>query len=255
MRGWRSSATATRVASLEDDLTQPAPRCAARCGAHVRCRRSWTSAAPGSANWRSRSRPAEQRDQELRGAVRRRPPPRASLQAERDRLQQERDQLQAQLGTAVRAGRRAAARCPRQRGAGPGPGAARRQPDQGGPDAEELEEGIRQRELEDSASRGVVLSSIAGIEDQTLLEGGRIRLPSGVLFESGSADLSEGGKQTLAEFARRMRRVIDEMPPMASWMLRIDGHTDDRARSGAGSRWRDNLELVDRAGRVPSRST
>jgi chemotaxis protein MotB len=175
---------------------------------------------------------------------------RAGLQAERDRLQQERDQLQAQLGQLneqVEA---------LQRDARGSEALALVQAQiadsltKAVPTPKELEEGIRQRQLKDSASRGIVLSSIAGTDDQTLLEGGRIRLPAGVLFESGSAELSEGGKQTLAEFARRMRRTIDEMPPMASWMLRIDGHTDD-VPLRAGSRWRDNLELsTDRAAAV-----
>jgi chemotaxis protein MotB len=46
-----------------------------------------------------------------------------------------------------------------------------------------------------------------------------------------------------------MRRVIDELPPMASWMLRIDGHTDDVPVRGG--RWQNNLQLsTARAGAV-----
>jgi chemotaxis protein MotB len=104
--------------------------------------------------------------------------------------------------------------------------------------------------MADSATRGLVLSSISGVDDQDLLRDGRIQLPAGVLFESGSAELSEGGKDALREFAQRMRKVIDELPPMASWLLRIDGHTDD-VPLRAGSAWRDNLQLsTARAGAV-----
>ena len=49
------------------------------------------------------------------------------------------------------------------------------------------------------------------------------------VFESGKADLSGAGRQSLDSLASAVLDLEREIPPDIPWILRIDGHTDARA--------------------------
>lgn len=58
--------------------------------------------------------------------------------------------------------------------------------------------------------------------------GDRFVIPTDILFESGSADLSPTAQTQLARLAQTMKEVTAEIPSTIDWVLRIDGHTDKR---------------------------
>lgn len=82
------------------------------------------------------------------------------------------------------------------------------------------------------------LSRIDGLE---LIGGDRLVLTSGGLFAPGQADLSPAGQSTLAELAQRLRDALGALPAEASWLLRVEGHTDDTPVRR--SPFRSNMEL------------
>jgi chemotaxis protein MotB len=49
-----------------------------------------------------------------------------------------------------------------------------------------------------------------------------------VLFDVGSADIGDAGKQQLAQFAKTLLEIAAEIPGDIDWILRVDGHTDKR---------------------------
>ena len=59
-------------------------------------------------------------------------------------------------------------------------------------------------------------------------EGDRFVIQSGVLFDSGSADLGVFGATQLKELANLLIEIETEIPTELKWVLRIDGHTDNR---------------------------
>ena len=61
--------------------------------------------------------------------------------------------------------------------------------------------------------------------------GDRFVFQSGLLFDSGSAELREGNSSDLAQIAGTLIDVADELPDDIDWVLRVDGHTDDLAIS------------------------
>ena len=60
------------------------------------------------------------------------------------------------------------------------------------------------------------------------IEGDRFVIQSGVLFDSGSADLGVFGATQLKELADLLIEIETEIPTELKWVLRIDGHTDNR---------------------------
>lgn len=72
---------------------------------------------------------------------------------------------------------------------------------------------------------------------EVVLRHGRmvVKLPAGVLFESGSADLSKDGKDALREVAGILRQVSDRR-------FMVAGHTDN-VPVGAPSPFKNNLDL------------
>lgn len=72
---------------------------------------------------------------------------------------------------------------------------------------------------------------------EVVLRHGRmvVKLPAGVLFESGSADLSKEGKDALREVAGVLRQVSDRR-------FMVAGHTDN-VPVGAPSPFKNNLDL------------
>jgi chemotaxis protein MotB len=49
-----------------------------------------------------------------------------------------------------------------------------------------------------------------------------------VLFGAGEADISPEGQAELAKLAEAVKQLETEIPPDVNWVLRIDGHTDNR---------------------------
>jgi chemotaxis protein MotB len=73
------------------------------------------------------------------------------------------------------------------------------------------------------------------------IQGDRFVIQSGVLFDSGSADLGPDGRQQISDLADLLVEISSEIPEDLNWVLRIDGHTDKRPISTA--RYHSNWEL------------
>jgi chemotaxis protein MotB len=58
--------------------------------------------------------------------------------------------------------------------------------------------------------------------------GDRFMFQSEVLFPSASAELEVAGEVQLAILARSLKEVIKTLPQDLNWILRIDGHTDNK---------------------------
>ena len=69
-----------------------------------------------------------------------------------------------------------------------------------------------------------LLEGREGIE----VAGDRFLFSSEVLFESGEAELSAEGKREIGEIASLILELASDFPKDVDWVLRVDGHTDDR---------------------------
>jgi chemotaxis protein MotB len=58
--------------------------------------------------------------------------------------------------------------------------------------------------------------------------GDRFVFQSEVLFPSGSATLEKEGKQKLTHLAQTLQEISAKMPAELKWVLRVDGHTDNK---------------------------
>ena len=85
------------------------------------------------------------------------------------------------------------------------------------------------------------LRQILGSRPDIRVVGDRFVFESSVLFESGKADLSPAGHQSLDSLAGAVLDLEREIPPDIPWILRIDGHTDAKAISGG--QFKSNWEL------------
>ncbi|MEO8460410.1 MAG: peptidoglycan -binding protein [Dokdonella sp.] len=56
--------------------------------------------------------------------------------------------------------------------------------------------------------------------------GDRFIVPTDILFDSGSADLSPQAEERLSALGQTIKEVASEIPSSLDWVLRIDGHTD-----------------------------
>lgn len=72
--------------------------------------------------------------------------------------------------------------------------------------------------------------------------GDRFVFPSEVLFASGEAELNEEGLSEMKKVADALIQIGKEIPDDIQWVLRVDGHTDDKPLSGTG-KYADNWEL------------
>lgn len=73
------------------------------------------------------------------------------------------------------------------------------------------------------------------------IEGDRFLLPSELFFESASATLGVAGRGELDKLANIFEEIAAEIPEDINWILRIDGHTDQRPIST--ERFPSNWEL------------
>jgi len=86
------------------------------------------------------------------------------------------------------------------------------------------------------------LRDVLGAQEGVRIEGDRFVFSSEVLFEPARADLSAEGQGDIAQVARIISAVADEIPPEIDWIIRVDGHTDNLPLSGTGQ-YADNWEL------------
>lgn len=70
------------------------------------------------------------------------------------------------------------------------------------------------------------LREVLGARREIRIEGDRFVFQSEVLFSSGSADLSPGGRQQIDRLADTLIDISGRIPDDLNWVLRVDGHTD-----------------------------
>ncbi|MCR9071724.1 MAG: peptidoglycan -binding protein [Alphaproteobacteria bacterium] len=66
---------------------------------------------------------------------------------------------------------------------------------------------------------------LSGREDIRVV-GDRFVFQSEVLFASGSADIGEQGRESLAQLASTLKEIAERIPDDINWILQIEGHTD-----------------------------
>ena len=86
------------------------------------------------------------------------------------------------------------------------------------------------------------LRQILGARPDIRVVGDRFVFESSVLFDVGKADISPAGKQSLDTLASAVLDLEREIPPDIPWILRVDGHTDNRP-IGGGGQYKSNWEL------------
>ncbi|WP_019172000.1 peptidoglycan -binding protein [Pseudaminobacter salicylatoxidans] len=86
------------------------------------------------------------------------------------------------------------------------------------------------------------LREILSDRENIRIVGDRFVFQSEVLFPVGSEVINEAGRVEMKKLADAVIELQKEIPPEINWVLRVDGHTDDRPLSGSG-RYRDNWEL------------
>jgi chemotaxis protein MotB len=72
------------------------------------------------------------------------------------------------------------------------------------------------------------LRAALGDRSDIRVVGDRFVVPTDILFESGSADLTPAAQARLESLAASVREIAAEIPSSIDWVLRIDGHTDRR---------------------------
>ena len=86
------------------------------------------------------------------------------------------------------------------------------------------------------------LREILSDRENIRIVGDRFVFQSEVLFPLGSEQINEAGQAEMKKLATAIIELQKEIPPEINWVLRVDGHTDDRPLSGSG-RYADNWEL------------
>lgn len=86
------------------------------------------------------------------------------------------------------------------------------------------------------------LRDVLGAQDGIRIVGDRFVFSSEILFEAGSAELGERGRDEIRKVASTLFAVADQIPDGIDWVLRVDGHTDNTPLSGFG-KYKDNWEL------------
>jgi chemotaxis protein MotB len=72
--------------------------------------------------------------------------------------------------------------------------------------------------------------------------GDRFVLPASVLFATASDDINDSARGELDKLADAILQLEQQIPPEIAWVMRIDGHTDNRPVQ-ATSRFRSNWDL------------
>ena len=72
------------------------------------------------------------------------------------------------------------------------------------------------------------LRQVLGEHPDIQIVGDRFVFQSEVLFETGSAELGAEGQTQMARLARTLLDISRDIPAELDWVLRVDGHTDNR---------------------------
>lgn len=72
------------------------------------------------------------------------------------------------------------------------------------------------------------LKTILGDRSDVRVVDDRFVFQSEVLFAIGSAELGEDGKEQLNGLVKALKEIGSKIPPEINWILRVDGHTDNR---------------------------
>ena len=72
------------------------------------------------------------------------------------------------------------------------------------------------------------LREVLGEHPDIRIVGDRFVFQSEVLFDTASAELGEEGRVQLARLARTLLDISQQIPDEIDWVLRVDGHTDNR---------------------------
>jgi chemotaxis protein MotB len=86
------------------------------------------------------------------------------------------------------------------------------------------------------------LREILSDRENIRIVGDRFVFQSEVLFPAGSEQINTAGEAEMKKLADAIIELQKEIPPEINWVLRVDGHTDNRPLSGTG-RFADNWEL------------
>jgi len=106
----------------------------------------------------------------------------------------------------------------------------------------ELEEAERKRLERYQSEFFGQLRDLLGDREGVRIVGDRFVFSSEVLFDSGSADLSDEGRAQIARVAQILSDVSGDIPDNIDWVVRVDGHTDNRPIVNA-STYANNWEL------------
>lgn len=81
--------------------------------------------------------------------------------------------------------------------------------------------------------------------DRTVVQqnGDRFIVSSDILFPSGSYKITEDGKAQLKLLAGVIKDFEDKIPTDLDWIIRIDGHTDNKAVIAGTPKYKDNMQL------------
>lgn len=72
------------------------------------------------------------------------------------------------------------------------------------------------------------LREVLGDRPDVRIVGDRFVFQSEVLFDTGSAEISPGGREQLLRFVRVFKEIMPKIPEDLPWVLQVDGHTDKR---------------------------
>lgn len=86
------------------------------------------------------------------------------------------------------------------------------------------------------------LRDLLGNQEGVQIQGDRFVFASEVLFAPGSATLSPEGQVEIAKVVSILQSVVAAIPPEISWIIRVDGHTDNTPL-GIHPKFADNWEL------------
>ena len=83
------------------------------------------------------------------------------------------------------------------------------------------------------------------IGDRTIMrpDGDRFIISSDILFPSGKYNLSPDGKKQLGAIANVIKDFENKIAPNVKWIIRVDGHTDNKPVVAGTHGYRDNLQL------------
>ncbi|MFH5925110.1 peptidoglycan -binding protein [Roseomonas xinghualingensis] len=86
------------------------------------------------------------------------------------------------------------------------------------------------------------LRDVLGDRPEIRIAGDRFVFQSEVLFPIGSAELSEAGREQIANVTHLLLDIAQRIPEGTNWVLRVDGHADN-SPIRPGSRYPTNWEL------------